>query len=65
MVIGIIRQFPFASALQRMSVIVKSRDADDFEFYCKGSPEMIRELVKPETGKHYFTSGIICKYSIE
>jgi len=46
--IGILRQFPFSSSLQRMSVITKviTRDGpkQGFHLYCKGSPEMIVSL---------------------
>lgn len=43
--IGIIREFPFSSSLQRMGVIVRRIDAQHFEYYCKGSPEMILNFV--------------------
>ncbi|KAK4877755.1 hypothetical protein RN001_010261 [Aquatica leii] len=46
-VIKVLRQFPFTSNLQRMSVVVKS--SLDFEIFCKGSPEMISSLSLPET----------------
>ncbi|KAB7503984.1 putative cation-transporting ATPase, partial [Armadillidium nasatum] len=47
--IGIMRQFPFSSSLQRMSVITKKLDDPYFILYCKGSPEMIASLSLPET----------------
>lgn len=46
---GIIRQFPFSSSLQRMSVIVKSLNASHFDLFTKGSPEKICELSRKET----------------
>ncbi|XP_021950610.1 probable cation-transporting ATPase 13A3 isoform X2 [Folsomia candida] len=46
---GIIRQFPFSSSLQRMSVITRTLGASEFELYCKGSPEMITSLSRRET----------------
>lgn len=48
--IGIVRQFPFSSNLQRMSVITRTLGATQFQVYSKGSPEMILSLSKPETG---------------
>ncbi|KAG5864745.1 hypothetical protein JTB14_000355 [Gonioctena quinquepunctata] len=42
--IDIIKHYQFSSHLQRMSVIVKSSDSDDFDIFCKGSPEMIISL---------------------
>lgn len=47
--IGIIREFPFSSSAQRMGVIVRQLGADCYEYFCKGSPEMILNFVKKET----------------
>lgn len=47
--IGIIKQFPFSSSLQRMSVVVRVLNTPHFVLYCKGSPEKIAEMCKPET----------------
>ncbi|PNF39587.1 hypothetical protein B7P43_G11044 [Cryptotermes secundus] len=47
--IGIVRQFPFSSNLQRMSVITRTLGATQFQVYCKGSPEMILSLSQPDT----------------
>ncbi|KAG4079737.1 hypothetical protein HA402_014868 [Bradysia odoriphaga] len=47
--IGIVREFTFTSSLQRMSVITRKLMDKNFNVYCKGSPEMILTLCKPET----------------
>ncbi|XP_071841062.1 polyamine-transporting ATPase 13A3-like isoform X2 [Apostichopus japonicus] len=47
--IGIVRQFPFSSALQRMSVVTRTLDAKHMEVYVKGSPEMITSLCNSNT----------------
>lgn len=47
--VGIVRQFPFSSALQRMAVLCKEMGKDQMHFFCKGSPEMIQSLSLPET----------------
>ena len=60
--IGIIRRFEFVSSLQRMSVIVKNINEDFFKIYCKGSPEKIRELCRPETIPSNF-NRILTQYS--
>ncbi|GLV38282.1 anne boleyn [Carabus blaptoides fortunei] len=46
---GIVQQYQFSSTLQRMSVVTRILGSDQFEIYCKGSPEMIVSLSKPET----------------
>nr|XP_023407406.1 probable cation-transporting ATPase 13A3 isoform X2 [Loxodonta africana] len=47
--IGIVRQFPFSSALQRMSVVTKVLWDKKMDAYMKGAPEAITSLCKPET----------------
>jgi magnesium-transporting ATPase (P-type) len=51
--IGIIKQFPFSSSLQRMSVVVKELNDPHYVLYCKGSPEKIAEMARPETRKTF------------
>lgn len=47
--IGIVREFSFTSSLQRMAVITRKITDKNFNVYCKGSPEMIATLCRPET----------------
>lgn len=47
--IGIVREFSFTSSLQRMAVITRKISDKNFNVYCKGSPEMIATLCRPET----------------
>ncbi|CAL1530484.1 unnamed protein product [Lymnaea stagnalis] len=47
--VGIVRQFPFSSSLQRMSVITRRLGVNNFDLYVKGSPEMISSLSRPDT----------------
>ncbi|XP_022085443.1 cation-transporting ATPase 13A2-like isoform X2 [Acanthaster planci] len=47
--VGILRQFPFSSGLQRMSVITRTLGAKNMEVFVKGSPEMIASLSVKET----------------
>ncbi|XP_042526256.1 polyamine-transporting ATPase 13A3 [Dipodomys spectabilis] len=47
--IGIVRQFPFSSALQRMSVVARVLGDKKMDAYMKGAPEVIASLCKPET----------------
>lgn len=60
--IGILRQFPFSSSLQRMSVITRRLGGAKFELFCKGSPEMVASLSKPETLPSNF-SEILLQYT--
>lgn len=50
--IAILRQFPFSSSLQRMSVVTQVAGEDHFHVYMKGAPEMLAKFCKPETGTH-------------
>uniref|UniRef100_A0A8D1UFK3 Polyamine-transporting ATPase 13A3 n=1 Tax=Sus scrofa TaxID=9823 RepID=A0A8D1UFK3_PIG len=47
--IGIVRQFPFSSALQRMSVVARVLGDRKMDAYMKGAPEAVASLCKPET----------------
>lgn len=47
--IGIIKEFPFSSGAQRMGVIVRRLCAHSFEYYCKGSPEMLLNFCRADT----------------
>ncbi|GFY37225.1 probable cation-transporting ATPase 13A3 [Trichonephila inaurata madagascariensis] len=47
--VGIIRQFPFSSALQRMSVMCRTLGSRHMDLYCKGAPEKITSLCLSET----------------
>lgn len=47
--IGILRQFQFSSSLQRMSVITKKLDEQNYVVFSKGAPEMIFSLCDQRT----------------
>uniref|UniRef100_A0A8C2IPU2 ATPase 13A3 n=1 Tax=Cyprinus carpio TaxID=7962 RepID=A0A8C2IPU2_CYPCA len=49
--IGIVRQFSFSSALQRMSVVVRQIGERRMDAYLKGAPEVVASLCKKETGQ--------------
>jgi magnesium-transporting ATPase (P-type) len=48
--IGIVRQFPFGSAAQCMSVIARGLGSSHMTLYTKGAPEKIWTLCRKETG---------------
>nr|XP_048720435.1 polyamine-transporting ATPase 13A3 isoform X3 [Caretta caretta] len=47
--IGIVRQFPFSSALQRMCVVARVLGEKRMDAFMKGAPEVIASLCKQET----------------
>ncbi|KAM8702813.1 hypothetical protein ACLKA7_005162 [Drosophila subpalustris] len=55
---GIVREFPFTSNLQRMSVITRCLSAQGFSVYCKGSPEMLQQLCQPESIPEDYTQQL-------
>uniref|UniRef100_A0A3Q3IU56 Polyamine-transporting ATPase 13A3 n=1 Tax=Monopterus albus TaxID=43700 RepID=A0A3Q3IU56_MONAL len=56
--IGIMRQFPFSSALQRMSVVVRRLGGKYMEAYLKGAPEIVASLCKQHTVPQTFTETL-------
>ncbi len=56
--IGLIKQFPFSSKLQRMSVITRKVNDETFNLYCKGSPEKVAELSKPDSSNIYLNFNL-------
>ncbi|XP_074690045.1 putative cation-transporting ATPase 13A4 isoform X2 [Strix aluco] len=54
----IIHQFPFSSALQRMSVIAQEIDGEQ-QVFTKGAPEIIAMLCRPETVPSNFESKLL------
>ena len=47
--IGIVKRFDFNSKLQRMTTISKNINECFFKAFCKGSPEKVKDLCRPET----------------
>ncbi|XP_034038436.1 probable cation-transporting ATPase 13A3 [Thalassophryne amazonica] len=54
--IGIVHQFPFSSALQRMSVVVRRLGKKHMDAYLKGAPEVVASLCKQHTVPHNFAA---------
>ncbi|KAM9349952.1 polyamine-transporting ATPase 13A3-like [Symphorus nematophorus] len=56
--IGIVRQFAFSSALQRMSVVVRRLGEKHMDAYLKGAPEVVASLCKQHTVPQNFTETL-------
>ncbi|KAM3604956.1 uncharacterized protein V6R79_018601 [Siganus canaliculatus] len=56
--IGIVRQFPFSSAKQRMSVVVRRLGRKHMDAYLKGAPEVVASLCKQHTVPQNFTETL-------
>ncbi|CAH8524693.1 unnamed protein product [Schistosoma rodhaini] len=54
--VGILRQFPFSSSLQRMSVITRALNQNHFNIYTKGAPETIELLCRCDTSDNMLTA---------
>ncbi|KAH8860139.1 putative cation-transporting ATPase 13A3 [Schistosoma japonicum] len=57
--VGILRQFPFSSSLQRMSVITRALNQNHFSIYSKGAPETIELLCRCDTIPRDFHSTLL------
>ncbi|CAH8525795.1 unnamed protein product [Schistosoma haematobium] len=57
--VGILRQFPFSSSLQRMSVITRALNQNHFNIYTKGAPETIELLCRYDTIPRDFHSTLL------
>ncbi|CAH8487038.1 unnamed protein product [Schistosoma turkestanicum] len=57
--VGILRQFPFSSSLQRMSVITRALNQNHFNIYTKGAPETIELLCRCDTIPRDFHSTLL------
>ncbi|CAL1544453.1 unnamed protein product [Lymnaea stagnalis] len=62
--VGIIKQFTFSSTSQCMSVITRRMGENHHDIFCKGAPEKIASLCKPETVPIDFHS-VLHSYSIQ
>ncbi|KAK7884763.1 hypothetical protein WMY93_027886 [Mugilogobius chulae] len=56
--VGIVRRFPFSSALQRMSVVTVTSGGTSVVAFLKGSAEMVASLCKEETVPTQFTTTL-------
>ncbi|KAI9554376.1 hypothetical protein GHT06_019648 [Daphnia sinensis] len=62
---GLLKRFPFESAIKRMTVIVQRKGHEHYNVFIKGAPEIIAELCDPVTVpsnyysvlKHYTMQG--------
>ncbi|XP_004675469.1 PREDICTED: probable cation-transporting ATPase 13A5 [Condylura cristata] len=56
--IGILRQFPFSSSLQRMSVVAQLAGDEHLHVYMKGAPEMLVRFCRSETVPKNFSQEL-------
>ncbi|XP_023320447.1 probable cation-transporting ATPase 13A3 [Eurytemora carolleeae] len=54
--IALLKQYPFDSAVQRMTVVAKKKGSSNYSVFIKGAPEKVASLCKPETIPQGFTN---------
>ncbi|CAK9295975.1 unnamed protein product [Gordionus sp. m RMFG-2023] len=57
--LGVIKQFPFTSSSQSMSVLLIQEYSDKLEFYIKGSPEKLATICTPESMPKNFAEELM------
>ena len=62
--LGIVKRFDFSSKLQRMTTISKNINEGYFKAFCKGSPEKVKDLCKPETVPLDF-DNVLSQYTLK
>lgn len=60
----IVRQYPFSSALHRMSVIVRDRLSKQHLCFAKGSPEMALALARRDTSAPFATASHLYSHNL-
>ncbi|XP_078524291.1 putative cation-transporting ATPase 13A4 [Lissotriton helveticus] len=56
--ITVVFQYPFSSALQRMTVVTRAIGEDECSVYMKGAPEMVATFCRPETVPSNFSEEL-------
>ncbi|XP_066457981.1 probable cation-transporting ATPase 13A5 isoform X2 [Eleutherodactylus coqui] len=62
--INVLFQYPFSSAMQRMSVITEVIGGDELTVYMKGAPEMVASFCRQETVPEEF-SAVLENYTFQ
>lgn len=58
--LAILKEFPFESQEQRMTVVVKGRKISVMEVFIKGAPERVARLCREDTGlPHSFSKTFL------
>ena len=52
--LALLKQYPFDSAVQRMTVVAKKKGSPAYSVFIKGAPEKVASLCRPNTSKTYF-----------
>ena len=51
--IALLKQYPFDSAVQRMTVVAKKKGAQYYSVFMKGAPEKVASFCRSETSKSF------------
>ena len=60
--IALLKQYPFDSAVQRMTVVTKKKGAQYYSVFIKGAPEKVASFCRSETSKRIVTVCFLCQY---
>ena len=60
--IALFKQYPFDSAVQRMTVVAKKKGAQYYSVFVKGAPEKVASFCRSETSKKKFVCLFFWSY---
>ena len=57
--IALLKQYPFDSAVQRMTVVAKKKGAQYYTVFVKGAPEKVASFCRSETSKFSIVFNLV------
>jgi magnesium-transporting ATPase (P-type) len=59
--LALVKQYPFDSAVQRMTVVAKKKGTPAYSVFIKGAPEKVASLCRPNTSEAESYLFFVCR----